>query len=119
MANLVNEDRANAGVNPVALDSQLCALARKKSQDMLDNKYFAHRSPTYGNVTSMLKQFGVSFLGCSENISRHRTVYHSDAAFLSSEMHRRNLLSTSWTHFGVGVVKGVGCVYVTQIFVRR
>ena len=36
------------------LDETLSALAREKSQNMIDNGYFAHESPTYGSAADML-----------------------------------------------------------------
>lgn len=117
---LLNEDRTRYGLNVLVLDPELCRLARLKSQDMADNNYFAHLSPTYDNVRSMLSSFGVSYRFAGENIARSRSVYHSNAAFLSSEGHRRNMLSSSFTHVGIGVVEnGYGFVTVTEIFIRR
>ena len=117
---LLNEDRARNGLPALILDEELSRIARIKSQDMVNNNYFAHISPTYGNVRSMLKSFGVSYISAGENIARSRSVYHSNAAFLSSEGHRRNMLSSTFTHVGIGVVvNAYGFVTVTEIFVRR
>ena len=117
---LLNEDRARSGLPALILDEELSRIARIKSQDMVDNNYFAHLSPSYGNVRSMLTSFGVSYLSAGENIARSRSVYHSNAAFLSSEGHRRNMLSSTFTHVGIGVVTNrYGFVTVTEIFVRR
>ena len=117
---LLNEDRARYGLNPLILDEELSRIARIKSQDMVTNRYFAHLSPTYGNVRSMLSSFGVSYLSAGENIARSRSVQHSNAAFISSEGHRRNMLSKSYTHVGIGVVTDPnGFVTVTEIFVRK
>jgi uncharacterized protein YkwD len=68
----------------------------------------------------MLSSFGVRYLSAGENIARSRSVQHSNAAFLSSEGHRRNMLSSTYTHVGIGVVTDTrGFVTVTEIFVRR
>ncbi len=117
---LLNEDRARYGLPALILDEELSRIARIKSQDMVDNRYFAHQSPTYGNIRSMLTSFGVSYLSAGENIARSRSVQHSNAAFLSSSGHRRNMLSKTYTHVGIGVVTDArGFVTVTEIFVRR
>jgi uncharacterized protein YkwD len=117
---LLNEDRARSGLPALILDEELSRIARIKSQDMVSNNYFAHTSPTYGNVRSMLNSFGVKYLSAGENIARSRSVYHSNAAFLSSEGHRRNMLSSTFTHVGIGIVVNAhGFVTVTEIFVRR
>lgn len=117
---LLNEDRIRQGLPALILDEELSRIARLKSQDMVSNNYFAHTSPTYGTIRSMLKSFGVSFRSAGENIARSRSVQHSNAAFLSSEGHRRNMLSPTFTHVGIGVVVNPGgFVTVTEIFIRR
>jgi uncharacterized protein YkwD len=116
---LLNQDRAANGLAPLTLDPVLCSIARAKSQDMKDNRYFAHNSPTWGSASQMLKTFGYSFSAVGENIAHHATVEKSQAAFMSSPGHRRNILSSSWRKVGIGVVTDAqGFVYVTQLFVR-
>nr|WP_272936564.1 CAP domain-containing protein [Clostridioides difficile] len=60
VVDLVNIERAKAGLNPLTLDSSISNVATKKSQDMIDNNYFSHNSPTYGSPFDMLKKFGIS-----------------------------------------------------------
>lgn len=118
-ANLLNYDRARYGLAELTLDGELCRLARLKSEDMRDNGYFAHVSPTYGDVREMLRTFDYAFEGAAENIAHHATVDKAQAAFLSSPGHRRNLLSRAYTRFGVGVAfDAKGFIYLTQIFCR-
>lgn len=120
LAALLNEDRAKNGLKPYIVDSELCAIARIKSEDMLDNRYFSHTSPTYGRVKNMLTTFGVNYLSANENIARCRNVEHANASFLSSASHRRSMLSSVYTHVGIGVaIDANGFVIVTEIFVRR
>lgn len=117
--NLLNSDRARYGLAPLVIDPELCRIARIKSQDMLSNQYFAHTSPTYGDVRSMLRQFGYAYTAAGENIAHHATVEKAQAAFLSSPGHRKNILSSAYTRVGLGVaVDAKGYVYLTQIFVR-
>jgi len=120
MFRLVNEDRARYGKSALTLDPELSDIARIKARDMLENGYFAHTSPTYGNMRTMLRTFGVSFSAASENIARSRSIYHAEAAFLSSSTgHRQTLLGASWTKVGIGIaVTPQGFVYVSQVFAR-
>ena len=117
---LVNEDRARYGRSSLILDDELSRIARIKAHDMLENGYFAHTSPTYGNMRTMLSRFGVSFAAASENIARSRSIYHAEAAFLSSSTgHRQTLLGSAWTKVGIGIaVTPQGFVYVSQVFAR-
>ena len=120
MLSLVNEDRARYGKSALTLDPELSRIARIKAQDMLSNGYFSHTSPTYGNIRTMLTSFGVSYRAASENIARSRSIYHAEAAFLSSSTgHRQTLLSSAWTKIGIGIaVTPQGFVYVSQVFAR-
>ena len=86
---------------------------------MHEKGYFAHTSPTYGSAADLLRQFGYSFTSVGENIAHHATVEKSQAAFMSSAGHRRNILGSQWSKVGIGVWRdSQGFVYVTQLFVR-
>ena len=117
--NLLNSDRSRYNLAPLTLDPALCRIARIKSQDMLAGGYFAHSSPTYGDVRDMLTHFGYDYSAAGENIARYETLEKAQAALLSSPGHRRNILSSAYTKFGVGVaLTAQGHIYLTQIFVR-
>lgn len=117
--NLLNSDRARYGLDPLTIDPELSRIARIKSEDMRDNHYFAHSSPTYGDVRQMLKQFGYSYTAAGENIAHHRDVDKAQAALISSPGHRRNVLSRAYTKVGIGIALDKnGYVYLTQIFCR-
>lgn len=116
---LLNQDRSKNGLSALTLDPELSRLARLKSTDMKQNNYFAHTSPTYGSAADMLKQFGYAYTSVGENIAHHATVEKAQAAFMSSDGHRRNILGAQWTKVGIGVCYDAqGFVYVTQLFVR-
>lgn len=119
LLNLINLDRAANGLPPLVADPELSRIARIKSEDMRDNNYFAHESPTWGKARQMLERFGYRFTGAGENIAHHATVEKAQAAFMTSEGHRRNILSRTWEKVGVGVCYDRnGYIYATQLFVR-
>ena len=119
LLNLINIDRTAHGLAPLQADPELSRIARIKSEDMRDNGYFAHESPTWGNARQMLTTLGYRFSGAGENIAHHATVDKAQAAFMTSPGHRRNILSAAWEKVGVGVcLDRNGFVYATQIFVR-
>ena len=119
LLNLVNQDRAANGLPALTLDPELSSLARMKACDMNQNNYFAHESPTYGSAADMLTRFGYNYNGVGENIAHHATVEKAEAAFLSSEGHRRNIMGSQWDRVGIGVCTDEnGYVYVTELFAR-
>ena len=119
LLNLLNQDRISAGLPPLVHDPALSRIARIKSEDMRDGNYFAHESPTYGKAKQMLTRFGYNFRACGENIAHHANVPKAQAAFMTSQGHRRNILSANWQKVGVGVCYDRnGFIYATQLFVR-
>ncbi|QRG65225.1 CAP domain-containing protein [Brevibacillus choshinensis] len=107
VANLVNQERAKAGLKPVELDASLNKVAQAKAADMSNNNYFDHTSPTYGSPFDMMKQFGVSYMTAGENIAMgQRTADEVMNQWMNSEGHRQNIMNPSFTKIGVGYVNG-------------
>lgn len=116
---MINDERVANGVGALPLDAELSAIAREKSEDMIENGYFAHESPTYGYASEMLDEFGYSYTSVGENIARNGSVEKAHAALMSSRSHVRNILGSQWKAVGVGVANDAnGYPYVTELFVR-
>ena len=116
---LVNIERQKAGLAPLKIDSKLCQIAKLKSEDMKKKGYFSHTSPTYGTPFDMLKQFNVTYKTAGENIAKGQKDAKAVVdAWMNSPGHRKNILSKSFTHIGVGNVKG-SSNYWTQLFISK
>ncbi|WP_286231135.1 CAP domain-containing protein [Neobacillus mesonae] len=101
--NLTNVERRKKGLSDLKADSQLSGVAQKKADDMQQNHYFSHTSPTYGSPFDMMRDFGVTYKSAGENIAQgQRTPQEVVTAWMNSEGHRANILSTKYTHIGVG-----------------
>jgi len=120
MINLVNQERKAQGLKPLEVDMQLVKLARMKSQDMIDKNYFSHTSPTYGSPFDMMKKYGVSYKTAGENLAGASSVATAHKNLMNSEGHRKNILNSSFTHIGIGIVNGgpYGKMY-TQLFIGK
>jgi len=118
--NLVNEARKNAGLSELKTDSEIMRVAEIKAQDMEDNNYFSHTSPTYGSPFDMLKSFGVSYKSAGENIAGHSTAKNAFEAWMNSSGHKANILNSNYNYTGIGVVESdrYGKMLV-QMFVER
>ncbi|WP_251862388.1 CAP domain-containing protein [Clostridium sp. Marseille-Q2269] len=117
---LVNAERAKAKLPALKANDSLSNVARLKSQDMIDKKYFSHTSPTYGSPFDMMKKYGVKYTAAGENIA---SGYPSAKAvvdgWMKSPGHRANILSKSFTEIGVGLAKSSnGTYYWTQMFIN-
>ena len=113
---LVNEIRAENGLKALTANWELSRVARYKSQDMVDNRYFSHTSPVYGSPFQMIRAFGLSFRTAGENIAYgQRTPQAVVNAWMNSSGHRANILNASYTQIGVGYVANGH--YWTQMFI--
>lgn len=115
---LVNEIRVQNGLKELTYDWELCRVARYKSQDMKDNRYFSHTSPVYGSPFQMMKSFGITYRSAGENIAKgQRSPQAVVNAWMNSSGHRANILNASFTHIGVGYVADGN--YWTQMFIGK
>lgn len=120
MLNLVNQERAKAGLQPLKADLELTKVARLKSQDMINKNYFDHNSPTYGSPFQMMKQFGITYRTAGENIAGNQSVERAHTALMNSQGHRANILNSQYTHIGIGIQNGGQySMMFTQMFVGR
>lgn len=105
VVDLVNAQRAAQGLSALTMDAKLTEVAQAKAQDMHDNGYFSHTSPTYGSPFDMMRAFGVSYRTAGENIAMG---YSSAQAvmngWMNSSGHRANILNSAYTRIGVGYV---------------
>ncbi|WP_251552192.1 CAP domain-containing protein [Neobacillus muris] len=100
---LTNQQRSKNGLPALKEDTQLSSVAQKKAEDMQQNHYFSHTSPTYGSPFDMMRDFGVTYKSAGENIAQgQKTPQEVVNAWMNSEGHRKNILSANYTHIGVG-----------------
>ncbi|MFZ7102229.1 MAG: stalk domain-containing protein [Peptococcaceae bacterium] len=120
MLELVNGERAAAGLEPLQMDSRLVELARLKSQDMIEKNYFSHTSPTYGDPFTMMKDYEIGYLTAGENLAGNPSLTGAHEALMESPGHRANILKPEFTHIGIGVVKGGKYgLMITQMFIKN
>lgn len=118
VVDLTNQERAKSGLPALQVDTTLSKVAREKSLDMQRNNYFSHTSPTYGSPFDMMKKFGITYKAAGENIAKgQRSPEEVVNAWMNSEGHRKNILSSNFTHIGVGHVADGN--YWTQQFIGK
>ncbi len=116
MVKLVNSARADNGLTPYKVDSELARVARIKAGDMVKNNYFSHYSPTYGSPFDMMDHYGIEYLAAGENLAGNQSVQAAHNALMKSTGHRQNILSSKFTHIGIGIKKSdkYGYIFVQQ-----
>ena len=118
--NLINQQRINNGLPALKVDNEVQRVARIKAQDMVDNNYFSHTSPTYGSPFDMLKSFKISYNSAGENIAGNSSNSGAVNAWMNSSGHKANILNSSFNYTGIGVVSSpkYGKIYV-QMFIGK
>ncbi len=117
---LLNKARTNAGLPKLSTNANLFKVARLKAQDMVENSYFSHTSPTYGSPFAMMKKYNVSYKVAGENIAGNPSLQDAVTAWLNSPTHKQNILSNSYNYIGIGVEKSDTYGYViSTMFIRK
>lgn len=120
VVDLVNKERAAAGLSALTVNTKLANVAETKAADLRDENYFSHTSPIYGSPFDMMKQFGISYTAAGENIAKgQRTPEEVMNGWMNSQGHRENILNANFTEIGVGyVTDSNGTGYWVQEFIR-
>lgn len=100
---LVNQIRTSNGLKELKLNDSLASVARTKAEDMSNNGYFSHTSPTYGTPFDMIKASGIKYSTAGENIAKgYKTAQAVVDGWMNSPGHKANILNASYTQIGVG-----------------
>jgi uncharacterized protein YkwD len=119
MFELINKARAEAHVPPLTYDDGLSETARAHSEDMFQNKYFAHDSPTVGNLAERMAKAGIRAKKFCENIADNQDLLAAHQELMDSPGHRKDILDPDLTRVGVGIVRAEnGQLLVTEDFME-
>ena len=110
---LLNAERSRAGVAPLQLSSGAMAVARGWCAFMA-----THTLDHNPNLVEDLAQAGINdWRTIAENVGQGETVEQVHTTFMSSPVHRGNLLDAQLSAVGVGVATDGADVFVTLDFV--
>ena len=115
--NLVNQIRAENGLEPFVYNETLAETARAHSQDMIDRNFFDHYNPDGKSPFDRMEANGIRYSMAAENIAAG---YPSPEAvvegWMNSDGHRANILG-GCEELGVGLALGGSYGYYwTQCF---
>jgi uncharacterized protein YkwD/uncharacterized membrane protein required for colicin V production len=106
MLELVNEERARAGLGLLRGDDTLRDVARAHSRDMFRRGYFAHVDPDGRSPFDRMRAGNVTFRAAGENLALAPTVEIAHQGLMTSPGHRANILSRDFGRLGIGVIDG-------------
>lgn len=104
---LTNVERQKAGLPPVSENSKLNAAALAKAQNMFEENYWAHYSPSGKDPWLFINGAGYEFSYAGENLAK--SFYESDEvvkAWMASRTHKENILNKHYSNIGIAVLEG-------------
>lgn len=115
VVDLVNAERAKAGLSALTMRDDLNSAALIRAQETIHS--FSHTRPNGSSFTSVLNENGISYRGAGENIAwGQQTPEAVVNAWMNSEGHRANILNKNYTSIGVGYYLNNATPYWAQLF---
>lgn len=105
--NLTNDERHKAGLPILHYNPVLSESATAKAQNMFDNNYWAHNSPSGKTPWDFLRAAGYQYSVAGENLAKD--FYDTDSvlkAWMNSPTHKANIINNKYQEIGIGVVNG-------------
>ncbi|MBJ58615.1 hypothetical protein CL689_00730 [Candidatus Saccharibacteria bacterium] len=103
-----NSARVEAGLPELRESDALGRAAVLKGQDMIENNYWAHTSPTGVTPWKWLGDVGYEYAQAGENLAKNYPTAESTVdAWMASETHRANILNSAYSEVGFAVVDGI------------
>ena len=106
LESFVNTARQSSGLQPLAENEKLNEAATLKAENMVQNQYFNHTSPSGITPWYWFSEAGYKYKYAGENLAigfyESEEVYN---AWLNSPSHRANILSPNYSEFGTAVLK--------------
>ena len=112
-----NKLRRSHGSGPVKADLDLETLAQNYAQQMSEEGFISHTSPSGRTFSQRLKASDFGPGEYSENLSFGSTYALALEGLENSGSHRRNLLLSKWSRLGVGIAQNEkNEIYLVQLF---
>jgi uncharacterized protein YkwD len=106
MLELINSERAAAGLSSIAADDELREVARRHSSDMFSRGYFAHVTPEGRDPFARIREAGYTFRTAGENLALAPTLSLAHTGLMNSPGHRANILRPQFGRVGIGIMDG-------------
>lgn len=104
---LANQERDDLGFEKLTESQALNQAAGLKLEDMFENDYFSHTSPTGVDPWYWFGQAGYNYQYAGENLAMDFTSADSvHRAWMKSPTHKENIVSEKFSQIGVAVAEG-------------
>ncbi|MGL5940349.1 MAG: CAP domain-containing protein [Waterburya sp.] len=116
--NLVNQERAKVGADPLRINAQLDQAADLHTQDQANMDKMSHTGSDGSSMGTRIQNAGYQYSTAGENVAAgYLDAEAVVAGWMGSEGHRANILNASFEELGVGYgTSDDGTSYWTQNF---
>ncbi len=118
----INEIRQEQGLTELQANAKLAEVARRYSQQMAEQDFFSHTSPTGDTPAQRVQAAGIMYRMVGENLFKSTNIPQPVNAavegWMDSPGHRENILRSQYRETGIGVWRDGETYYVTQLFLR-
>jgi uncharacterized protein YkwD len=113
---LVNRERASAGLTALTLDDEAARIAADWSPRMAADGALSHNRDYLSEAS--LRRLDATLLG--ENVAFAESLEEIHGLFMKSAPHRANILKADFRQIGIAAVRTAsGSIYLTQDFLTR
>jgi hypothetical protein len=119
LAQMLDLERARAGLPSLKVDDRLTQAARAHSVLMARAKQLSHQLPDEPPLSKRLAATNLRFNQDAENVAYDYSVQAVHEGLMQSPPHRANILSPKYNTVGIGVLRRGDVFWVTQDFAHR
>jgi hypothetical protein len=119
LLDLVNQERARAGLPSVKADERLTAAARQHSELLAQHKALSHQFDNEPPLTKRLTAKFLRFDRDGENVAFDTELQTAHEGLMNSPPHRANILDPKFNAIGIGIVRSGEYLWITQDFIHR
>jgi uncharacterized protein YkwD len=116
-----NEERTAMGLPKLRIDKNLMNAAAERARECAIE--YSHTRPDGRECPTVLKEYNVSYRSMAENIYYDNLPRPSGGeaveGWMNSPGHRKNILTSGFTHIGAAVYSEDGMNYAVQLFIGR
>jgi len=115
-----NQQRIQAGLEPLRYSQILSKSAQAKADHMFANNYWAHNAPDGTTPWDFFKQVDYQYQIAGENLAKD--FYDTSSlmsAWMKSPTHRDNIVNPKYKEIGIGVVNGTLSGIKTTLVVQH
>lgn len=105
---LINQVRKDNGVQNLTFSETLSQVAAFRACDMFNRNYFSHYTPEGTNVFNLMRNWKIKFKYGGENLAKGKPADYVTPekvvnTWITSHLHKCNLLKKSYNRIGVGI----------------